>query len=232
MTTKQAALLAAAGAAIQIVAPPVSFFSTLVTHGAWRGVGVPDVLFMLFQYAIWFGPLLAFFIYAYLDEPPLVIPGRLRRPGLVAAIAGGLSASYSAFSLNRNFGGSWRMMGDLIGILGAIAVPFFFFTASRTGAEPQGLNPRLKKAALYAGIVSIAGAVFIVFARISMEISIWRQQTLLASRGITPGTGLMHRILGAALHSFYSASLAWLFFLFYRTVSITQSNRRSRSELS
>jgi hypothetical protein len=85
----------------------------------------------------------------------------------VAAIAAGLSAAYTAFSAIREFIGSLDMTGislmraahpfrwfwrwplsGLIEILAAIGVPLFFFAVARSTAEPQGVSPRLKKAAM------------------------------------------------------------------------------------
>jgi hypothetical protein len=244
MTIKQAALLAAVGTAIDIVTPPISILSALMTHGAWNTRTVLSVLSGLLFGAIFLCPLLVFFACVYWDKPTLAIPERLRRPALVVAIAAGLSAAYTAFSVVREFTGSWDMasvtlmrashpfqwfwrwpLSGLTRMLAVIGVPLFFFTVARSTAEPQGVDPRLKKAAMYAGIVAIVGAIYTTFILALSEIV----QPFPAAHSATSSARLWPVIQYISLSWFYKGSLVWFFFLFHKTVPTIQSSQRLSS---
>ena len=249
MTTKQAALLAAVGTAVQIVTPATSTVSAILRYGAWYNLSlVLNLLFMLLQFVLLLGPLLAFFVCVYLDEPPLAIPERLRRPAWVVAIAAGLSAAYAAFSAIREFIGSldiagvslvrashpfywsWQwLLNPLIWILAAVGVPLFFFAVARSTAEPQGVSPRLKKAAKYAGIFAIVGAIYAICVLTITEISYSEHQASLAARGITSGARMWSAIEHTILSLFHNGSLAWFFYQFVKTVPTAQSSQRVSS---
>jgi hypothetical protein len=242
MTTKQAALLAAVGTILQLFVQLINSSWLLMTTRVWHDPrSVLSVLLIFPLSMILMAALPVFFVCVYLNEPPLVIPERLRRPALVVVIATGLSAAQTAFRLIRDFISSWGMEGYpsmreshslqfwqwplsvLTAILGAIVVPLFFYTISRSSATPGPVSPRLKKAAIYAGLAVVAVAAATVYSRASSEIFMSTHQALLAARGGTPGPGLWYRILQTVLALFYSGSLAWFFFLFYRKVPTTQS---------
>jgi hypothetical protein len=248
MTTKQAAFLAAVSTAIQIVASPIPIISGLVMQGEWNTRALPNVLFVLFFAAIFLSPLLVFFVCAYLGKPPLAIPERLRRPAWVAAVATGLSAAYVAFSAIREFIGSfdvtgvalmrtehpfrwfWRWpLSGLIEILAAIGLPLFFFAVARGAAEPQSVSPRLKKAAMYAGIVSIVVAVCTTWGLTYTQVFYSTHQASLAAGRSAASAMLWHTILHVSLSLFYNGSLAWFFFLFYKTAPAAQSSQRLSS---
>jgi hypothetical protein len=82
---------------------------------------------------------------------------------------------------------------------------------------------------MYAGVVTIVDAAYAIYAYVVNEIFYSTHQASLAAQGMTPGTGLWHRILGTLLSLFGSGYLAWFFFLFYKTVPATQSNQRLSS---
>jgi len=248
MATKQAALLAALATAIQIVATPIPIISGLVMQGEWSTQASLNALSLLFFAAIFLSPLLVFFVCAYLGKPPLAIPERLRRPAWVAAMAAGLSAAYIAFSAIREFIGSFDLTGvslmrtehpfrwfwrwplsGLIEILAAIGVPLFFFAVARSTAEPQSVSPRLKKAAMYAGIVSIVAAVCTTWGLTYTQVFYSTHQASLAADRSAAGEMLWYTIQHVSLSLFYNGSLAWFFFLFYRTVPTTQSSQRLSS---
>ena len=103
----------------------------------------------------------------------------------MAAVATGLSAAYTAFDRIQNLISTWDLahmssmradhpfywawqwpLDTLIWILAPIGVSLFFFAVARSAAAPQGVSPRLKKAAKYAGIVAIVGAIFTTFGRL------------------------------------------------------------------
>ncbi len=240
MTTRQAALLAAAGTALQIVTPPISTVSALVTLGAsFRANAVLNVLVTLLSGVIFLGPILVFFVCVYWDEPLLAIPRSLRRPALVAAVAAGLSAAYTAIDRIQNLISTWDLahmssmradhpfywawqwpLDTLIWILALIGVSLFFFAVARSAAAPQGVSPRLKKAAKYAGIVAIVGAILTTFG-LSLQIFYSTHSTLGARRWFA--------IPHIALSWFYSGSLAWFFYRFYKTMPMAQSSQRLSS---
>jgi hypothetical protein len=247
MTTKQAALLAAVGQTLNFFAVSILPFSYLVTLGPRHALFLRLLPTFLLS-VISFAALPAFFVCVYLNEPPLVISERLRRPALVVAIATGLSAAMVAFVQIRVFISSWDRYGNplmradhplqwlwewplrfLISIFAAVVVPIFFFTVSRSRAELSGANPRLKKAAMYAGVVTIVGAAYTIYGYVVNEFFYSTHQAALAAQGMTPGTGLWHRTLGTLLSLFYSGLLAWFFFVFYKTVPTTQSSQRLSS---
>ena len=249
MTTKQAALLATVGTTLRLCTYIISYFRSLMTLGMWRSPGpVLYALLMISLGMILSAALPVFFACVYLNEPALVVPERLRRPALVAAIAAGLSAAIAAFHQIRDFISSWNMadiplmradrpllwlwdwpLRVLISLLAAIVVPLFFFTVARSRAELQSVSPRLKKAALYAGFVTIVGAALTIYQDIHSEIFMWTHQALLAQGGRTPGMGLWYRMLEASVELFSSGSLAWFFYRFYKTVPTAQSSQRLSS---
>jgi hypothetical protein len=250
MTIKQAALLAAVGTTLRLCTYIISYFRSLMTPGIWHSPGtVLYALLIISLGMILSAALPVFFACVYLNEPALVVPERLRRPALVAAIAAGLSAAIAAFHQIRDFISSWNMADIplmradrpllwlwewpfrvLISLLAAIAVPLFFFTVARSRAELQSVSPRLKKAALYAGFVTIVGAAFTIYQDIHSEIFMWTHQALLAAApGRAQIAGPWYRIPATALGLFHSGSLAWFFFLFYRTVPTAQSSQRLSS---
>ena len=245
MTTKQAALLAAVGTILRFFVQLMPSSWSLMTPGVWHDPG--SVLFVLFIFlpsTILMAALPVFFVCVYWNEPPLVIPERLRRPALVAVIATGLSGAQTTFRVIRDSISSWGTEGYpsmreshslqfwqwplsvLTAVFGAIVVPLFFYTISRSSAEAKPVEPRLKKAAIYAGLSVVAGAAATLYSRASTEIFMSTHQALLAARGGAPGPGLWYRILQAALALFSSASLAWFFFLFYKKVPTTRSSPR------
>ena len=246
MTTKQAALLAAVGTTLALLVAMVSSFRWVLAPGVWHDPrSVLSVLLLFPLSVILMAALPVFFVCAYLNEPPLVIRGSVRRPALVAAIATGLSAANTVFNDIRGFISSWEMDGNplmrashplqwfwdwplrvLISILGAIVVPLFFFTIWKRSTESGPVNPRLKRAALYAGIVAAFGAVSGVYWRVSSEIFMSTDRALLEARGGTAVEGLWYRILQTALALFYSGSLAWFFFLLGKKAPATQSSQR------
>ena len=227
MTTKQAALLAGVGTILRLLVQLVPSFWLLMTPSVWHDPrNVLSVLLIFLPSTILMAALPVFFVCVYLNEPPLVIPERLRRPALVAVIATGLSGAQTTFRVIRDFISSWGMEGYpsmreshslqfwqwplsvLTAILVAIVVPLFFYTISRSSAEAGPVNPRLKKAAIYAGLAVVAGAAATVYSRSSTESDMSTHQALLAARGVTPGPGLWYRILQTALALFSSGSLA------------------------
>jgi hypothetical protein len=220
MTTKQAALLAAVGTTLQLLTFSILPFISLGAHAAR--------LYILLVGATIFAALPVFFVCVYLNEPPLAIPERLRRPALMTAVAAGLSAAQATLREIWNFSYWWSMSG-LTAVLGAIVVSLFFFTVAGSSAQPQDMYPRLKKAAVYAGVVSVVGAAYTIFMSSLTEISSSTQPTLSVASGMTPGTGLWYRTLRISSSLFYDGSLAWFFFQFYKTVPAAQSSQRLSS---
>jgi hypothetical protein len=108
-----------------------------------------------------------------------------------------------------------------------IVVSVFFLTVTRSRGELQGVEPRLKKAALYAGTIMTIGAISAVATGIWSVIAPWTQQILPAARGVLPAT--WHSILQASLGAFRAASLAWFLLLFERTMPTAQSSQRLSS---
>jgi hypothetical protein len=136
MTTKQAALLAAVGTTLQLLTFSILPFISLGMHAA--------SLYVLLVGATMFAALPVFFVCVYLNEPPLAIPERLRRPALMTAVAAGLSAAQTTFRQTWSFSYWWSMSG-LIAVLGAMVVSLFFFTVARSGAQPQGVYPKTQE---------------------------------------------------------------------------------------
>jgi hypothetical protein len=204
---------------------------------------------MYFVGLVWQAALPVFFICVYLSAPPLVIPEQLRRPTLVAAIATGLSAALTIFDQLRTVVSLWNdgyaffQAGDLVRWLGqspllggpiwvfaAITVPAFFLVLLKSEAGDQSASPALKMAAVYAGLAMMASVAYGICSRVSNEIFMSTHQALLAAApGRTHAMGLWYRILSTSLGLFYSGSLAWFFFQFYRTVPTTQSSQRLSS---
>jgi len=249
MTTQQAALLAAVGRTLQILMGVVLPLLTFVLSFGWRHPhDVVRALPMYFVGLVWQSALPVFFICVYLSAPPLVIPEQLRRPTLMAAIATGLSAALTIFDQLGtvvslwNDGYAYFQAGDLVRRLGqfpllggpiwvfaAITVPAFFLVLMRSEAGDQSVSPALMMAAVYAGLAMMASVAYGLYSRVSNEIFMWTHQALLAQSGRLPGAGLWYRILQTSLGLFYSGSLAWFFFLFYKKVATTQSSQRLSS---
>ena len=230
MTIKQAALLAAVGTTLELVAALTWPFAFLRAPGAWHSPGtvlnVLMALLILPVIVILAAALPMFFVCVYLNEPPLAVPERLQKPALVAAVAAALEAARAAFFLIRGSISSWGLSG-WAPVTGMIVVSVFLLTVTRSSGELQGAEPRLKKAALYAGAIMAIGAISAVATGIWSVIAPWIQQILPAARGVLPAT--WHSILRTSLGAFRAASLAWFFLQFERTMPTTQSNQRLSS---
>ena len=112
----------------------------------------------------------------------------------------------------------------------AIALPLFFFAAWRSVGGRESVKPGLKMAAVYAGLAMSASVAYGIYSGVSNEIFMWTHQAMLAAAsGRTHVAGLWYRILIKSSGLFYSGSLAWFFFLFYKTVPTAQSKQRLSS---
>jgi hypothetical protein len=231
MTTKLAALLAALGTTLELVAAliwPFAFF--LGAPGAWHSPGtvlnVVIALVVLPVIVILAAALPVFFVCVYLNEPPLAVPERLQKPAFVAAFAAALEAARAAFFLIRGSVSSSGMDG-WARVIGMIVVSVFFLTVTRSRGELRGAEPRLKKAAMYAGSVMAINTLAAVATGVWSVIAPWVQQILPAARGVPPAT--WHSVLQTSLGAFCAASLARFLLLFEQTIPTTQSSQRLSS---